>query len=287
AAEASAVVAAGAGGDRPHSSPVITSTANPRVRAIAALSRRSERDQQGLFPVEGVRVIERALAAGWPLDRIVLSPELATAAATDLAGRGGVRVIELGAEAFRRASYRQHPDGILAVAVARPLPLGDLSMAGDGLVLVVEGIEKPGNLGAVLRTADAAGVDAVIAADGATDPFNPNVVRASQGSLFTVPLAVASAQEAANWLTDRRLAVYVAHPDGGDAPWDIDLTVGCAVVVGSEHAGLSPLWEGYPAVTVPMAGAADSLNTATAAAVIAYEARRQQSRGGGVQPHEP
>lgn len=222
-------------------------------------------------------MVERALATGWPLDHIVLSPELATKEAAALAARGGVPVIEFGAEAFRRASYRQHPDGILAVAMARPLPLGKLSVASEGLVLVVEGIEKPGNLGAVLRTADAAGVDAIIAADAATDPFNPNVVRASQGSLFTVPLAVSSAQEAATWLTDHGLAVYVARPHGGNAPWDVDLTVGCAVVVGSEHAGLSPEWEAYPAVTLPMAGAADSLNTATAAAVIAYEARRQRS----------
>ncbi|CAN5419191.1 RNA methyltransferase [soil metagenome] len=261
---------------------MITSTANPRVKALAALSKRSERDRTGRFLVEGLRVVGRVLASGWTVDELVLAPELATEEASAVAAGSGIPVTELGADAFRRVAYRRNPDGILAVARTGALPLEGLTVPADGFVLVLEAIEKPGNLGAVLRTADAAGVDAVIAADPATDPFNPNVVRASQGSLFSVPLAVAGAPETAAWLTGRGLAICVARPEGGLALWDLDLTLGCAVVVGSEHAGVSAVWAGHPSVTLPMTGTADSLNAATTAAVIAYEARRQRStRTGG------
>ncbi|HEY5728147.1 MAG TPA: RNA methyltransferase, partial [Acidimicrobiia bacterium] len=236
----------------------------------------SERDRTGRFPVEGLRVVARALAAGWPVDEIVLSPELATPEAVELAGNSRAPVTELGPEAFRRVAYRQKPDGILAVALTRPLPLAGLTVPDHGFVLVMEAIEKPGNLGAVLRTADAAGVDAVVAADPATDPFNPNVVRASQGSLFAVPLAVAGAAETLGWLDGRGSTVHVARPEGGPPPWEVDLAAGGAVVVGSEHAGVSSVWDRCPAVTLPMAGTADSLNAAITASVVAYEARRQR-----------
>ena len=270
-AGSAAAGAAGAAGNG-----VIVSTANPRVKALAALGRRSERDRSGRFPVEGLRVVARALAARWPIEEIVLSPELATVEAIELVESSGVAVVELGAAAFRRVAYRQNPDGVLAVARTRPLPLDGLAVPDQGFVLVAEAIEKPGNLGAVLRTADAAGVDAVVAADPKTDPFNPNVVRASQGSLFSVPLAVASAEETVAWLADRQLTVYAARPEDGRPPWEVDLAAGSAVVVGSEHAGLSTAWDRFPAVTLPMVGTADSLNAATTVAVIAYEARRQR-----------
>jgi TrmH family RNA methyltransferase len=255
---------------------VIVSTANPRVKALAALGRRGERDRTGRFPVEGLRVVSRALAAGWPVEEIVLAPELATDEALALAGNSRLPVTELGADAFRRVAYRESPDGILAVARTRPLPLAGLTVPERGFVLVVEAMEKPGNLGAVLRTADAAGVDAVVAADPATDPFNPNVVRASQGSLFAVPLGVAGAAETLGWLEGRGLAVQAARPEGGRPPWAVDLAGGVAVVVGGEHSGVSSTWDRCPAITLPMAGTADSLNAAVTAAVIAYEARRQR-----------
>ncbi len=242
--------AAGAAG-----SPVITSTANPRVKALGALKDRAERDRTGRFPVEGLRTVQRALAAGWPIDEIVLAPELAGPEAKATAAGSGVPVVELGAGAFRRVAYRQGPDGILAVAAARPLLLDGLPVGVGGFVLVVEGLEKPGNLGAVLRTADAAGVDAVIAADPVTDPYNPNVVRASQGSLFTVALAVAPAAETRRWLLDRGLTIHVARPqEGAPGPWEVDLTVPTAIVIGGERAGVSAVWDGDRSVTIPMRG---------------------------------
>jgi TrmH family RNA methyltransferase len=186
-------------------------------------------------------------------------------------------VLELGDAAFRKIAYRRHPDGVLAVVTTRSTTLDALDLPDRPLVLVVEGIEKPGNLGAMLRTADGAGVDAVIVADPATDAYNPNVVRASQGAVFTVPLAVATADTGAAWLAGRGIRVVAASPDATTPPWQVDLTGPLAAVVGSEHAGLSSVWNGADGVGIPMRGTADSLNAATAAAVLLYEAVRQRS----------
>lgn len=258
---------------------MITSTANPRVKALVRLRNRRDRDARGLFVIEGVTAVRRASDAGWPLVEVHVAPALLTAAASAvLVGLDpGLEVVELGEEAFRKVAYRRNPEGILAVGRSVPLGLARLTLPADPLVLVLEAIEKPGNLGAALRTADAAGFDAVVAANPATDPFNPNVVRASQGALFTVPLAVATAESALAWLTSHNVAVIAARPDAGAAPWDLDLRGGVAIVVGSEHAGLSSVWAGPRDVTIPMAGTVDSLNAATAAAILAYEARRQRS----------
>ncbi len=259
---------------------VITSAANPRIKALARLRQRRHRDTERLFPIEGSRAVRRALAAGWPLAEAFYAPELGGAAAaatlSDLHS-AGVTVTEVGDAAFRKIAYRRHPDGLLAVGHARSLPLSDIALPATPLVLIVDGTEKPGNLGAMLRTADGGGVDAVIAADTATDPFNPNVVRASQGALFSVPLAVASPQEAAAWLDARDISVLAAGPEDGSPPWHHDLTGAVALVVGGEHAGLSPSWASRPRLTIPMAGSADSLNVSAAAAVLVYEAVRQRS----------
>jgi TrmH family RNA methyltransferase len=259
---------------------VITSTSNPRIKALARLKQRRHRDAEGRFPIEGARAVIRAVEAGWPLVEALFAPELASGdavvARAALEGTG-VGVIELSDEAFRKIAYRQHPDGVLAIGETRPLGIDALQLPERPLLLVVEAIEKPGNLGAMLRTADGAGADAVIAVDTATDPFNPNVVRASQGALFEVPLAVTPAAAAISHLEDRGVSILAAGPSGGAAPWEVDLTGPVALVVGNEHAGLSATWAGLPSISIPMAGKADSLNAASAAAVLLYEAVRQRS----------
>ncbi len=258
---------------------MITSTANPRVKALARLKRRSARDTTGSFPIEGMRAVQRAVAAGWPLKELIVAPELMSApvrASISTVRPAGLAVTELGEAAFRKIAYRQHPDGVLAVGHAVDLTLQRLSLPPHPLILVAESIEKPGNLGAMLRSADGAGADAVIAADVSTDPFNPNVVRASQGSLFTVPLAVATAADTIAWLDAHAVSVLAAGPDGSTAIWDTDLTGPTALVVGGEHGGLTDLWAGRTRVALPMAGSADSLNAATTAAVLLYEAVRQR-----------
>ena len=181
--------------------------------------------------------------------------------------------------AFRKVSYRDRPEGLLAVLRQPALPLTALRMGADPLVLVVESVEKPGNLGAMLRTAEAAGADAVVVADPTTDVFNPNVVRASLGSLFTIPLAVADGDEALGWLREMGLRVIATSPAAAEPCWKSDLSGGAAVVIGPEQHGLSGRWlEGADqTVRIPMSGTVDSLNAGSAAAVLLFEARRQRS----------
>lgn len=257
----------------------ITSVTNTRIKALVKLRQRRQRDETGTFIIEGAREVERALNSGVDIDEIFLSRELAAATTENVAANAGdVPVVELSDAAFRKASYRDRPDGILAVARQFPTDLGTLEIGSTPLVLVADGIEKPGNLGTMLRTADAVGADAVIAADPGTDPFNPNVVRASMGSLFAVAVAVGAAAAAIDWLSDRGLGIYGASPDGDVDFWDANFAAPSAVVVGSEKSGLSPPWieAATTLVRIPMAGVGDSLNASVSAALLLYEARRQR-----------
>jgi TrmH family RNA methyltransferase len=187
--------------------------------------------------------------------------------------------IAVSSTVLAKVAYGERSDGIVAIVETPRLGLDDLVLTDDPLLIVVEGVEKPGNLGAVLRTADGAGAHAVIAADPRTDPFNPNAIRASLGTIFTVPLVAAASTETLAWLADRGIRPVVAIVD---APTDYaaaDLRGPLAIVLGSEAAGLTPAWRD-PRVTpisIPMHGIADSLNVSIAAAIVLYEAVRQRS----------
>ena len=267
---------------------MITSTANPRVQAVVRLRKRRGREAAGQFVVEGRREVARAIQAGVELDEVFVCPELGAGGVGDVVGdvAGRVEVTEVSAAVFGRMSYRDGPDGVLAVARPFPTDLGRLSPPPDALVLVVAGLEKPGNLGAVVRSAAAAGAYAVVAADPVTDVFNPNTVRASQGALFSLPLAVGTAAEVRGWLDEHRIPAYAAGPgDSTLAPWDLPLAAAAALVVGAEDRGLDPAWFDHAAapVAIPMPGAragVDSLNAATAAAVLLFEAVRQRYGSG-------
>lgn len=267
------VVAAGAAGRRVADR--ITSPSNPRIKSLARLAKRSERDATGLFLIEGERAVLRAIEAGVTIEQLVVCREL-------MRGPGAVQpslpapTIDVGRDAFAKLAYRAHPDGMLAVARQPDVAIESLALGDAPLVLIAEALEKPGNLGAILRAADAAGA-AVVAADPATDLFNPNVVRASQGALFTVPVAVASPPSVITWAAGSDIDLYAASPDATTRLWDVDLTGATGIVVGSEHRGLSPAWDGVATpVSIPMAGDGDSLNAATAAALLLYEAVRQR-----------
>lgn len=261
----------------------ITSPQNPRVKELVRLRDRRHRDRSGSFLIEGYRELSRAVEAGVTLHTLFLCPELFLGGnEPDLATRAaaaGAEVVELSEAAFRKVSYRDRPEGLLAVAKQFDSGLGRLALGAKPLLLVVESIEKPGNLGTMLRTADAAGVTGVVVADPTTDPFNPNVVRASLGTLFTVPLAVASTPETLRWLGTAGVEVVATTPDADLLLWQAKLTGSAAVVVGSEQYGLSEHWLGaaHTRVRIPMAGSADSLNAAVAAAVVLFEAVRQRS----------
>jgi RNA methyltransferase, TrmH family len=273
-----------ADGRRP-AEPEITSPANPRIKQLVALRRRRSREQSDVTLVEGHAEIELALAAGVRPRTIYYCPALATPESLPLAGQAaqrGAAVVQVSRPVFEKISYREGPDGWLAVVPAVSASLDRLQPGPRPLVLVCAGLEKPGNLGAILRTADAAGVAAVIAADAVTDWGNPNVVRASKGTVFSVPVASAPTAEVLDWLTARRLQVVAATPDATRLVTDADLTGPTAVAVGAEQTGLSQEWleRADVRVRIPMFGRADSLNVSTSAAIILYEAVRQRLRAG-------
>lgn len=260
----------------------ITSTTNPKVKHLVRLRDRRARDDTGTFVIEGYRAVLRALDAGVELHELYTCPDLFLGAnegaVIDRATAAGARHIEVAEAPFRKAAYRDRPEGLLAVAPHLPTALEDLTIPPDALLLVVEAIEKPGNLGTMLRTADGAGVDAVIVTDPTTDPFNPNVVRASTGSLFTVPLVVTSTEAAMARLDAEEVRTVATTPDTERAHWEADYQGSVAVVVGSEQFGLSDGWLAGASeqVRIPMAGTADSLNAAMAAGVVLFEAVRQR-----------
>lgn len=259
----------------------ITSPANPRVKQLVALRRRRARDEAGVTLVEGRAEIELVLAAGVRLRSLYYCPELSNPQEQDLrepARDRGADVVRLSRPVFEKASYREGPDGWLAVVPAVDTTLDHLNPGPRPLILACAGLEKPGNLGAILRTADAAGVAAVIAADPVTDWGNPNVIRASKGTLFSVPVASAPSAEVLAWIAGRGLQIVAATPMASRLVTDVDLTRPTAIAVGAEQAGLPGDWLERADVTVriPMFGRADSLNVATSAAILTYEAVRQR-----------
>jgi RNA methyltransferase, TrmH family len=261
---------------------MLTSAANPRVKALVRLRKRSSRDDRGVTLVEGYDELALALDGGGQPVELFCAPEVAGPDQLGVRDRisafPGATVTEVSRSVLEKISYRESPDGWLAVLVTPGRPLNELDPGPQPLVLVCESIEKPGNLGAMLRTAEAAGVSAVISADAVTDFGNPNVVRASKGTVFTVPVAVDSSPAVLTWLRSRHAAVVVTTPAGIHCPAEVDLTGPTAVVIGSESSGVTPLWhkEADATVRIPMYGHVNSLNAAAAAAIVLYEANRQR-----------
>lgn len=260
----------------------ITSQTNSRVKWLVSLRKRRTRDDEGLTLIEGYDELRLALDAGVTVRALFYSPDLVDQdrlTLVDEAARAGAEVVSLGKAAFAKASYREGPDGWLAVVADPACGLGDLTLPDVPLVLVCEGVEKPGNLGAMLRTAEAAGVDAVIAASPVADWGNPNVVRASKGTVFAVPIAADTTASVVAYLHERELQIVVASPDADALITDIDLTGPTAIVVGAEHEGVSSSWlaAADAVARLPMFGRVNSLNVATSAAVVLYEAVRQRS----------
>lgn len=261
----------------------ITSPTNERVKRLVRLRSRRERDRSGRFLIEGYREVLRAVDGAVEIEEVYVCPELYLGGnEAELVGRAastGAEVVPVAEGPFRKASYRDRPEGI--IAVARPFPIGlhRLEPEDPALLLVVESIEKPGNLGAMLRTAEAAGAGGVVVCEPATDPFNPNVVRASLGTLFVVPLAVASTPDTITWLRSRRIRSLAATPAGARPHFESDMTGPVAVVIGSEQYGLSDAWlhGAEERVMIPMPGSVDSLNAAASAGILLFEALRQRA----------
>jgi RNA methyltransferase, TrmH family len=263
--------------------PVITSAANPRLKALTALHRRRGREASALTLVEGFDELVLVLEAGAVPRTVYYCPELMSGGLDrdrflQRVRAAGAETVRLGRAAFEKAAYREGPDGVLAVVPAVPDRLTAIELPAHPLVLLCQGIEKPGNLGAMIRTADAAGLDAVVAADSVTDWGNPNVVRASKGSVYAVPVASASTAECLAWLARSRVALVATTPDTDVDYADVDYTGPVAVAVGAEKNGLTGevLSAAAHRVRIPMVGRSNSLNVATSAAIVLYEAVRQR-----------
>jgi TrmH family RNA methyltransferase len=261
--------------------PAITSTANDRLKDVRRLGRRRRRGER-TFLVEGYRQLRSALEADAVVLEVYAAPELFLGAGDrellELAERRGARVFELGPAAFASISGQVRADGLAAVVERWPTDLARLSLGAEPLVLVAEGVERPGNLGTIVRSACAAGVDALIVAGFATDPFHPEAVRGSVGTLFRLPLAEARSEAALAWLRERAFRLVVTSPAGDRLHWEAELGGAVAVVVGGERHGVSRVWldAAEEVVRIPMPGPADSLNVAVAAGIVLFEAARRR-----------
>lgn len=260
----------------------ITSRQNPRVKDVARLRLTRERQRQGRFVVDGAREILRAIQAGVEVVEAFVCHELLESDDARLAADRALAAAGVAAtvtpEVFEKICFGERTDGVVLVAKTPQRTLASLALPPAPLVAILEGIEKPGNLGAILRSADGAGVDAVIVADPKTDMFNPNAIRASLGTIFSLPVATATSAETVRWLAERGLPIFAAKVDATQLYTEADFSRGAAIVLGSEAAGLSGEWSTaqVTGIRLPMAGVADSLNVSATAAVLFYEARQQR-----------
>jgi TrmH family RNA methyltransferase len=259
---------------------LITSVQNPHIKRILKLEKARERREQGLFAIEGSREISSALAGGYRVEELLVCEELLNDESRALIRRTpSVRTESVSGSVFGKLARREQSDGLFAVAVARPLRLQDVFLTENPFVIVLETVEKPGNLGAILRTADAARADAVIVCDPQTDLYNPNIIRSSIGCVFTRQVAACTSGEALRWLGDANIRIHAAELTAAQWYHQTDFTVPSAVVMGAEAGGLTDFWlrAAHRRIKIPMRGVADSLNVSVSTAIITFEAMRQRN----------
>ena len=263
----------------------ITSAANPKIKRAAKFKNRKMRDQTGLTVIDGFREVLRAREAGLFFEELYVCPELLEKfggqRAVDLVASWGIEICEVSIPVFEKICFGDRKEGIVAVARAKKFLLDATALPENPLVVVLENVEKPGNLGAVLRSCDGAGVNAVIIADTGADILNPNVIRASTGTVFSMNVMQATPLQVRDFLKANRIAIAAAVPQGQQTYFLTDFKGPVAFVLGAEDTGLSSLWldSADVRVTIPMLGKADSLNVSNTAAILIYEALRQRKVG--------
>lgn len=261
---------------------MITSLQNQAIKNIVKLSKSKERKEQGLFVVEGARELSLALQSGYQLVAVYLCRELFEKTKyPDLLNTipQSLQIInEISLPVFTKIAYRENSDGIVALLKPKRHTLDELSLSTNPFLIILESVEKPGNLGAILRTADAAAVDAVIVCDPQTDLYNPNVIRSSVGGIFTVQTAICSSEEAFAWLQDQQIFSFAAELQAAEFYQNIDFTASSAIVMGTEADGLSDFWlkNATKRIKIPMRGKIDSLNVSVSTAILTFEAMRQR-----------
>ncbi len=253
----------------------ISSTQNNRIKNIVKLQKSAERKKQQLFIIEGLREFRLASEANYDIQQIYYCPELIAAPEHT----GTAQVFEISREVYAKIAYRESTEGLLALARPKPNKLQDLRLSKNPVIILLEAVEKPGNLGAVLRSADASGADAVIVCDERTDLYNPNVIRSSIGCLFSVQTAVCTNSEALEFLKEKQIKSYAAELLASKFYHETNLSEACAIVMGTESTGLTPFWLKHAdeRIMIPMRGMIDSLNVSNATAILVYEAMRQRN----------
>lgn len=256
---------------------IISSLQNPKVKNLVKLNEKSsERKAQNLIVVEGLRELQLAIAAGMEISQLYFCPALGATILT----LSAQQYFEVSKDVFAKVAYRENSDGYIALLKPRYYTLDSLPLTEKPFIVILESVEKPGNLGAILRTADAANIDAVIICDPRTDIYNPNAIRSSVGCIFTVPIVVSSNDEVKTWLDKSNINYYAAALTASQFYTDIDFTPSSAIVMGTEATGLSEFWlnNSTAQIKIPMEGKIDSLNVSISTAVLTFEAKRQRGK---------
>ena len=260
---------------------IITSAQNPKIKDLLALQEKSkERRKKGLFVVEGRRELLHCVEAGYEPYAVFYCPDIISNADFDAVVENcDCNYYEIPQHLYDKVAYRGGTEGVIAELHCKEMNLESLKLKENPLVVILESVEKPGNLGAVLRSADASGVDAVIVCDPLTDMYNPNLIRSSIGAIFTVPVAAASSEETIKWLKANNIKIYTAQLQDSEWYYDTDMTGGTAVIMGTEATGLTDVWRkaADAHIKIPMLGRLDSLNVSVSAAILLYEAVRQRN----------
>lgn len=265
---------------------IITSAQNPKIKMLLELQEKSKsRRREGMFVVEGHRELMHCISCGYQAHSIfictdLISEESINELETALGSQAGkCSFYQIPKHLYEKVAYRGSTEGVIAELKCKSHTLDDLSIKENPLVVVLESVEKPGNLGAILRSADAAGADAVIVCDPLTDLYNPNLIRSSIGGIFTVPTAAASSEDTIEWLKSRNIRIYTAQLQDSEWYYDTDMTGGTAIVMGTEATGLTDIWRqaADAHIKIPMLGRLDSLNVSVSAAILLFEAVRQRN----------
>lgn len=257
----------------------ITSIQNPFIKSLVLLQEKAKaRKQTGTFLIEGLREISIALKGGYKIETVLFLPELVTEGQINKLVNSPVQLIEINKEVYQKLAYRDTTEGILAVAKTKSMQLSDLKLSANPLILVAEAPEKPGNIGALLRTADAANLDAVLIANPKSDLYNPNIVRSSVGCLFTNQIATGTTAEIIAFLKEKKIDFYCATLQNSTSYHTQNFTTPTALVVGTEATGLTQEWRDAATqnIIIPMQGEIDSMNVSVAAAILIFEAKRQR-----------
>lgn len=261
----------------------ITSIQNQLIKDIFQLQEKSKaRKKAGLFVIEGIREIEIAIKNNFEIDQLLFCFDLFDAEKLNHFKKklsNTTDLIEISKEVYQKIAYRESTEGVIAIAKIKDHSLANLQLPENPLIVILESLEKPGNIGAVLRTADAAKIDAVFIADPKTDLYNPNIVRSSVGAVFTNKIVVAGSVEIINFLKDNNIAIFSAILQEAISYYSVDFKHGSAIVMGTEATGLSEIWRKYSTenIIIPMQGQIDSMNVSVAAAVLIFEAKRQRN----------